>query len=265
MRDLADIDRTLGELGQPTDDVKGLLERALGANRSLDRLDAMLGELAPGMAPPTPARPVVSGRHARWSRPAAARGVERSRRASEPVRDAAAAATAESEPAGKEKSSRATLVGIPSRPPVPVAADEPVRDEPELSLQPEDTDPEIELSAQDAPDAAETDTDTGSWQRPEQSASAAQILGFDAPEQSGSADADAVTRISTPPEAEESTTTRFDARALLDRQLDPEDFANEGAAQEPEAAAAEASDESDDFELLIDDDEILEIEELDEE
>jgi len=282
VRDLADIDRTLGELGQASSDVKGLLQRALGAERTLARLDALLGDLAPGEQPGPPSEPPPKrfGRHARWAKPAAkvdarARKPEPERkpepaRVPEPARAQEPTPEHESVPPaalapqpGRKPGQRSTLVGIPSNLPLPMRSEQQqpalAPDEPELSMSSEDTDPELELAPAAEP---EENTETGSWQRPEQNLSAARVLGFDEPRQSPAEDSDEVTRIAVAPDGENETTRHM--RSLLDQQLDPNDFPDQSS-EHPQAAGTQAEDSEDDFELLIEDDEILEIEELDEE
>jgi hypothetical protein len=76
MLDLAEIDRQLAELGTPSESPASLVERNLGTDRSLERIDAMLATLAENTAPieAAPARarvpsepPRALARHARWA------------------------------------------------------------------------------------------------------------------------------------------------------------------------------------------------------
>ena len=148
MLDLAEIDRQLEQLGKTPEDCAPLLDHALGANRSLERIDALLATLAQSvlLQSPAPKRrpsshpPRAMGRHARWTPPPG--GVA---------------------PRAKSGSARDTLVGPPtSHPPAPTdSLPAPLpRDEAELVLSDAGYEGEPELSFADAVEGSELEAET---------------------------------------------------------------------------------------------------------
>ncbi len=271
VRDLVATDRQLEELGQEPSDVAALLGRCLGDDRSLQRLDGLLEQLGqggPGRSEP-PRASVRAGIPARKSR----------RPRSRPP-------ATRSSPSGKGKSARDTLVGVPPQPALqpPEAAPEaqaaelaPRRPSQPFELQTGDTgepeptpeeagEPELSWSEQEA--AAEEPTEVAASGNAPSEQGGESWQGADA---RGGAELEEVTgRSSWVPPAAEPERDPGRAESLLDQDLDPADFppdeagADEPTRVEPEVLEIEDADE-DDFELLIDDEEILEIEDLEDE
>jgi hypothetical protein len=287
VRDFADTDRQLEQLGKLPSDVANLLTRALGPDRSLAQLDAVLAEMAEGA--PQAASPVRAGIPARRSRRSSSRVPAAAGRRSEP------APTDGSKPKGS--ATRSTLIGLPSSmPPQTPVTNSPELEaetaallgapdpqvlaqdlgEPEVLLRSEAAQAEPELSFTEPLDEEDerapqgsVDSDTGPWQLPTESAPSVEPLvnaaAFADPTERASENeaVTALSRSAPPPSPSELGRERARTEALLDQDLDPADFparptSPDGVDADEELEAAD----EDDFELLIDDEEILEIEEL---
>jgi hypothetical protein len=268
MLDLAEIDRELEQLGKPPDDWAALVARVLGPDRSPERIDALLATLGVGAAvvsepayvEPAPARrpsshpPRALGRHARWT-----------------PRSGALAPSA----LRPGSSARATLIGQPSAPPSAPSGERPAEVEgSELSR---DTSPDVwsDRSAQQA--AIVEPYPLAVSERVAVAESDAPELGYDENDDvtepavvahftmSGSPVAQPVRPIdarATGTDPETAAQRRVKIEALLDQDLDPRDFPSTPPRSSPASAAVPATAE-DEFELMVDEEEILELDDVD--
>jgi hypothetical protein len=273
MLDLAEIDRELEQLGKPPSDWAALIERVLGPDRSPERIDALLATLGvgapmviePAYVSPAPARrpsshpPRALGRHARWT--------PRSSSLSPSVLRPGA-------------SVRDTLVGQPA---APGPSSEPPP-EPQASEASRDTSPDAvsDRAAQEAatvepfplalsqrasvPDVAESDTPETSYSENDdddvtEPAVVAHFTSSGSPVGWGEPAPTAPPR-SSEIAAETEAERRVKMEALLDQDLDPRDFPSTPPRSFP-AIAAKPAKEEDEFELLVEEEEILELDDVD--
>lgn len=264
MRDLQQVDRELAELGRPPSDVRLLLGRVLGEDRSLARLEQLLGELetAAPLAAPEPPR-----RHSSWP-PRPSVGPRRIAEVKPPV--------SQSPPAPRPVP-HDTIVDGPSSPiGLPDAEEHGL--EAEAAALISDLHPPQEAAGASADEAAASEP----ARAPGEGLAFSALFDFSEPPppRVSSAPAPAPEAPSADgPRSEEQETGERPAsmRALLDQDLDPNDFpavpaprqaepepAPRQSEPEPAPAPAPARAQSqpveveDEFELLVDD-EIIEL------
>jgi hypothetical protein len=276
MLDLAEIDRQLEQLGKPPDDLAALVERVLGPDRSPERIEALLATLGVGATmaseptyvepAPAPARrpsshpPRALGRHARWT-PRSSTMSMNALRPGASVRD--------------------TLVGQPSAAPPAPSGQRPA--EPQASALARDTsrdtspDTWADRAAQQAEivepfplavsqraEVAESDAPEPDYDENDDVTEPAVVAHFTS---SGSPVGWGAPMPSAAPRSSESAAEaeaerRVHMEALLDQDLEPRDFPSTPPKPNRASTAMPATEE-DEFELLVEEEEILELDDVD--
>jgi hypothetical protein len=249
MVDLAEIDRQLAALGKVPQDLAALIARELGDGASPERRDAWLSEQGAGSFQPLQAS--APERHS--SRPSPIRETWDRPITAPPPNQPEADAPRSLDPG--------SMHAVP-----PPAFTEPPdeNDEPELSFSEQAAAEEAggyyrDVIESDPPHSSQP-APRRSWSWPGSGRDSSRPPRPSWPPEgvrkSSAAEHEAATALTPMAELPPAATERAELDALLDQDLDPNDFPR---TEPPPAEQAAAAESEDDFEMLIEDDEIIEL------